>query len=120
MGTAAAWSRGILGRHAEYIDRTRDLWRRGRRADGGRCRHGKALVELPDQCAVEGIADDVRVRWKTVRRGGRGWQHYRLRPSISAARGLRLTLECQARDNLNQARAIGHGADRTESRTARR
>ena len=48
---------------------SRDFRRRQRFADGRRCREREAVVELPDEPELEGVADDLHVRQQAARRG---------------------------------------------------
>ena len=72
VGTAADRRGQLVGRHAEHGRRPGDLRRRQRRAGGRRCRERQAALELSDESALEGVADDLCVRQQAVRRRRRG------------------------------------------------
>ena len=78
VGAAADRRRQLVGRRAQHRGRRGDLRRRQRRADGRRRRQRQAAVELSDEPALEGVADDLHVRQQAVRRGRRRVEHHRV------------------------------------------
>ena len=79
MGAAAAWPRHVLGRHAHHRHGAGDLRRRERIPDGRRCRQRQTAMELPDQPAMESVADDLRIRRPPVHRRRRRPEHHLFR-----------------------------------------
>ena len=79
LGTAADRPRQLVGWRAGERRRPR-LLRRGQRGAHGSRRHdGRAALAIPDECDLESVTDDLRLRWPPAHRGCSGSEHPRLR-----------------------------------------
>ena len=61
LGASANGNGELVGRRPQHGGRRRDSWRGQRGADGRRRVERQSAVELPDQPALEGLADDLHV-----------------------------------------------------------
>ena len=102
LGTAADWPRQLVGWRTGERRRPR-LFRRGQRGAHGSRRHdGRAALAISDECDLESVTDDVRLRWPPAHRGRGGSEHPRLRAARVATR------DVPCHDGTDPASAPGH------------